>query len=372
MRSFLSLAMCGVLVGSFALAGCGDDDGGTGGSGGAGGEGGSSTTTTGVGGEGGEGEGGAGEGGAGEGGAGEGGAGEGGAGEGGAGEGGADTGIGPDESCSGCARLSVPLTESGQATQFLVTFDEPMDLTGATITYRVKTYAGTNGGVQPYVQNGDELEWATAGWGWNPVSELKEWTDITIDVDAAVVPEGSAPFDKSQVLMFGLQITAGDEGPWTSPTVVYVDSITVTRPASAGGEGAGGAGDGGAGGAGDGGAGGAGGAGDGGAGGAGDGGAGGAGDGGAGGAGDGGAGGAGDGGAGGAGDGGAGGAGDGGAGGAGDGGAGGAGDGGAGGGEPSVEVIHVVGPFEFAADAEPLEIGSYMPVSGSTLLHLAE
>ncbi|MGK4006893.1 hypothetical protein WMF31_29995 [Sorangium sp. So ce1036] len=358
MRSFLSLAMCGVLVGSFALAGCGDDDEGTGGSGGAGGEGGSSTTTTGVGGEGGGGEGGAGEGGAGEG-----GAGEGGAGEGGAGEGGGDTGIGPDESCSGCARLSVPLTESGQATQFLVTFDEPVDLTGATITYRVKTYAGTSGGVQPYVQNGDALAWATAGWGWNPVSELKEWTDITIDVDAAVVPEGSAPFDKSQVLMFGLQITAGDEGPWTNPTVVYVDSITVTRPASAGGEGAGGAG-----GAGDGGAGGAG---DGGAGGAGDGGAGGEGAGGAGGEGAGGAGGAGDGGAGGAGDGGAGGAGGGGAGGAG-GGAGDGGAGGAGGGEPSVEVIHVVGPFEFTADAEPLEIGSYMPVSGSTLLHLAE
>ncbi|XXY46761.1 hypothetical protein WME91_42840 [Sorangium sp. So ce269] len=394
------MATFGLLVGSLAMTGCGDDEG-TGGSGGAGGgtassssrssssssssSSGSGTSTSGSGGEGGEG--GAGTGGAG----GEGG--EGGAG-GATGTGGAggtpDIGPGPEESCSGCARLAVPLTEASTGTLFQFNWPELVDLTGATVTFRVKAHAGTGGGVQTYVQNGSAQSWVGVPWAWTDLSSLGEWTELTIDVDAAAA---DAPtFDKTQVMRLGLKIDAGTAGPWANPTVVYIDSITVTRPASAGGTGGAG-GEGGAGGAsvtsgagGTGGEGGEGGAsvtsgtggtgGEGGAGGtSGTGGAGG--EGGAGGtSGEGGAGGtSGEGGAGGtSGEGGAGGtSGEGGAGGtSGEGGAGGtSGEGGAGGGA-SGDVVHVVGPFEFTTDLQGFGVGDYLTVQGSRLDFLGE
>ncbi|WP_437318918.1 hypothetical protein [Sorangium sp. So ce385] len=392
MRTVHSLAVTGLLVGAFAATGCGDDGSGGGGAGGSSSSGSTSSTltggngsSTGTGASGGAG-----------------------------GEGGGGT-VDPGESCSGCARLSVPFTSAGEATQFFIGFDEAIDLTGAVVTFRVKAHTGTNGGVQPFVQNGAELFWANVGYTWNPVAGLGEWADLTIDVDA--LAPASPFFDRTQVKLLGLQITAGNTGPWANPTVIYVDSITVTKGGStmaargawgtrdefgeggaggvggasgvggAGGEG-GTAGTGGEGGAasGEGGAGGT--AGTGGAGGeggtAGIGGAGGeggtAGIGGAGGeggtAGTGGAGGeggtAGTGGEGGVGEGGAGAAGGaGGEGGVGEGGMG--GEGGTGGeGGSSGEVIHVVGPYEFTTSVEPMVIGDYMPVEGSTLLHLAD
>ncbi|WP_437624863.1 hypothetical protein [Sorangium sp. So ce1151] len=389
------MATFGLLVGSLAMTGCGDDEG-TGGNGGAGGgatssssrsssSSSSTSTSTGSGGEGGEGGAGVG----GEGGVGGvgGEGGEGGVGgdngEGGAG-GAPDIGPGPDESCSGCARLAVPLTEASTGTLFQFNWPELVDLTGATVTFRVKAHAGTGGGVQTYVQNGGAQNWVGVPWAWTDLSSLGEWTELTIDVDAAAA---DAPtFDKTQVMRLGLKIDAGTAGPWANPTVVYIDSITVTRPASAGGAGGEGGegGEGGVGGAsvtsGAGGAGGEGGAsvtsGTGGEGGAsvtsgtgGEGGAGGtSGEGGAGGtSGEGGAGGtSGEGGAGGtSGEGGAGGT-------SGEGGAGGtSGEGGAGGGA-SGDVDHVAGPFEFTTDLQGFGVGDYLTVQGSRLDFLGE
>ncbi|WP_437929447.1 hypothetical protein WMF37_09305 [Sorangium sp. So ce291] len=396
MRSVLSLAVFGLLVGSLAMTGCGDDDG----SGGSGGAGGSTTSTSsrssssssstststgagdvgGAGGEGGAGVGG--EGGAGVGG--DGGAG-GDNGEGGAG-GAPDIGPGPDESCSGCARLAVPLTEASTGTLFQFDWPELVDLTGATVTFRVKAQAATGGGVQTFVQNGGAQNWAGVPWAWTDLSSLGDWTELTVDVDAAAA---DAPtFDKTQVRRIGLKVDAGTAGPWANPTIVYVDSIIVTRSGSAGGTGGAGgtSGEGGAGGtAGVGGAGGT--SGEGGAGGtAGVGGAGGtSGEGGAGSTtGAGGIGGtSGEGGAGGvggtSGEGGAGGvggtSGEGGIGGtSGEGGAGGiggaSGEGGAGG--ASGDVVHPVGPFEFATDLQGFGLGDYLTVPGSRLDFLGE
>ncbi|WP_438027793.1 hypothetical protein [Sorangium sp. So ce233] len=368
-----------MLVGAFAMTGCGDDDGsGSGGAGGAGGSTSSSSSTsasstsssssasTGSGGEGG---------GGGEGGAAEGGGGAGGVAEGGGGAGGTpDIGPGPEESCSGCARLAVPLTAASTGTLFQFDYPDLVDLTGATVTFRIKAQAATGGGVQTFVQNGGAQSWVGVPWAWTNLSDLSEWTELTIDVDAAAAAD--ATFNKAAVQRIGLKVDAGTAGPWANPTVVYVDSITVTRSGGTSGEGgAGGAG--GAGGTtGEGGAGGAGGtSGEGGAsstagagGSSGEGGAGGtAGEGGAGGtSGEGGASStAGAGGAGGtSGEGGAGGT-------SGEGGAGGtSGEGGAGG--ASGEVVHVVGPYEFTDGLQGLLLGDYMAVPGSRLDHLAE
>ncbi|WP_437289482.1 hypothetical protein [Sorangium sp. So ce406] len=363
MRSGLSLAVCGLLFGAFAMAGCGDDDGG--GSGGAGGAGGStssssstsasstssSSASSGSGGEGG---------GGGEGGAAEGGGGAGGAAEGGGGAGGTpDIGPGPEESCSGCARLAVPLTAASTGTLFQFDYPDLIDLTGAIVTFRVKAHAATGGGVQTYVQNGGAQNWAGVPWAWTNLSDLGEWTELTINVDEAAA--ANATFDKAAVRRIGIKVDAGTEGPWANPTVVYIDSITVTRSGGTSGEGGAGgtSGEGGAGGTtgedgassttGEGGAssttgvGGAGGT-------SGEGGAGST-------AGAGGAGGT-------SGEGGASST-------TGVGGAGGtSGEGGAGG--ASGEVVHVVGPFEFTSDLQGLLLGDYMTVPGSRVDYLGE
>ncbi|WP_437289478.1 hypothetical protein [Sorangium sp. So ce406] len=359
MRTVHSLAVYGLFAGAFAMTGCGGDD--TSGSGGAGGSSSSSSTSSGVT------------------------SGTGSSTSTGSGSGSGGGTVDPGEQCPGCARLSIPFTSAGQLTQYFIEFAQPVDLTGATVTFRVKNHAGTNGNVEPFVQNGGELMWANIGFTRNPVADLDEWTDLTIDVDA--LAPTSANFNRTVVKFVGVQVTAGDVGPWTNPTVVYVDSITVTRPAGAsaarnaggtnGNFGAGGAG--GAGGtSGEGGASGTGGAGGEGAA-SGTGGAGGegaaSGTGGEGGAsGTGGAGGegaaSGTGGAGGegaaSGTGGAGGEG-------GEGGASGTGGAGGEGGGPGEDVTHVVGPFEFTTSVEPMVINIfYMPVAGSTLLHIAE
>ncbi|KYG05506.1 hypothetical protein BE21_40215, partial [Sorangium cellulosum] len=205
--------------------------GGTGGEGGTGGDGGDGGT----GGDGGEG----GTGGTG---------GDGGAG----GAGGAeevDIGPGPDERCSGCARLAVPLTEADTGTLFQFDLPDLIDLTGATVTFRVKTYAGTGGGVQTFVQNGGAQAWIGLPWAWTDLSSLQEWTELTIDVDAAAAADETMTFDKTEVRRIGLRVDAGITGPWANPSVVYVDFIRITRPGGAGGTGGdGGTGDGGAGG----------------------------------------------------------------------------------------------------------------------------
>ncbi|WP_437543399.1 hypothetical protein WME97_32940 [Sorangium sp. So ce367] len=250
-----------------------------------------------------------------------------------AGEGAGGDVAGPAEHCPGCARLSVPLTRAGQWTQFIIVWDQTVDVTGATVTFRVKTQAGSNGGVQAFVQNGPELVYAPIGYAWNPLADLGEWKDIVIDVDT--LAPGNPTFNRTTAKMLGLMIAAGDTGPWANPTVIHVDSITVTRPApGAGGpsaqRGAGRPsserGEGGAGG-----------------------------------------------------EGGAWGE-------AGAGGAGGvhgvggsssssssstSGAGGEGGGS-SVEVIQIVGPYEFTTGVEPMKINEFMPVEGSRLTHIAE
>ncbi|WP_437523548.1 hypothetical protein WME79_34310 [Sorangium sp. So ce726] len=267
---------------------------------------------------------------------------------GGAGEGGSDGAGGaiadPAEHCPGCARLSVPLTRAGQWTQFIIVWDQTVDVTGATVTFRVKTQAGSNGGVQAFVQNGPELVYAPIGYAWNPIADLDEWTDIVIDVEA--LAPGNPNFNRTTAKMLGLMINAANTGPWANPTVIYVDSITVTKPApGAGGPSAQRSAGRPSGERGDGGAGGEGGAwGEGGAGGA-----------------------------------------------SGDGGGGGSstsasstssstsasstsGVGGAGGegGGSSVEVIHIVGPYEFTTGVAPMKINEFMPVAGSLLTHIAE
>lgn len=134
-----------------------------------------------------------------------------------------------DESCPGCARLSVPLTMAAEQTDFEIYLNGPTDLSAATITVHLMASAGEGGGVQVAVKDGEALDYASVYTAWTNVSDLLTGLqDISVDV-ATLTGDN---FDATQVEILALQINAGDTGPWANPTVVLVDSITVSNGAA--------------------------------------------------------------------------------------------------------------------------------------------
>lgn len=147
-----------------------------------------------------------------------------GAGNGGAGSGGGGAGAGGSgEVCSGCARLSVPLAANTDKAHFTIGLPTATDFRTATIAFRVARYAGTGGWFKGYIQEGspnylyqDSVETQIASIGTS-------LTTITWDVATA-----GTTADKSIISRIGIEISGAGATSWTNPTVIYVDSITVT------------------------------------------------------------------------------------------------------------------------------------------------
>jgi hypothetical protein len=152
------------------------------------------------------------------------GAGNAGAGAGGAGSGGGGAGSGgSSEVCTGCARLSVPLAAAADQAHFTITLPAATDFSAATIAIRVARYAGTGGWFKAYIQEGspnflyqDSVETTIASIGTS--MQTISWDVATAGTTA----------DKTIIRRIGVEISGNGASSWTNPTVVYVDSITVT------------------------------------------------------------------------------------------------------------------------------------------------
>lgn len=149
-------------------------------------------------------------------------AGTGGGGGAGSGGGGAGSG-GSGEVCSGCARLSVPLAAVTDQAHFTVTLPAATDFSAATIALRVARYTGTGGWFKAYIQEGapnylyqDSVETTIASIGTS--MQTISWDVATAGTTA----------DKTIIRRIGIEISGNGASSWTSPTVFYVDSITVT------------------------------------------------------------------------------------------------------------------------------------------------
>ena len=127
------------------------------------------------------------------------------------------------ETCSGCARLSVPLAAAGDRTHYLIPLSGNVDFSAAVVTYRVFVHAGSGGHIQAYVQHGGIPDYNLVYHGQQSLSGLSGWTNLVWDVGAM-----STPFDKTIVQRVGIEVLAGNTGPWANPTVVYLDSISVS------------------------------------------------------------------------------------------------------------------------------------------------
>jgi hypothetical protein len=157
-------------------------------------------------------------------------------------DGGADV---PSETCGpdghGCARLSVPLTDPQTGTFFAISIPTA-DLSGVSAVFRlclVPSAVRGSGWVQPYAQEGaspfngqfDVLNFAS-------VPACPTFLDYTFNFSDAPDPAsdaGSPWFTRVQSLGVKIQSLDGATGSWADPTVVYVDSVILSRRAMDGG-----------------------------------------------------------------------------------------------------------------------------------------
>jgi hypothetical protein len=156
--------------------------------------------------------------------------GAGGAGAGGAGAGGAAGIAGAGGSAggtvaSGCARLSVPLDGADDRAHFVVSLTTPLDFSDAVITMRVYAAAASGGSIFSYVQGPAPFRFL--GNSVRPAF-VAGWQTLTWDVGAE--DPGSSMIDKASIKRIGIEVNALPSSAWASPTVLFVDSITVATP----------------------------------------------------------------------------------------------------------------------------------------------
>jgi hypothetical protein len=156
----------------------------------------------------------------------------------------------------GCARIFVPAAATGN-TEFEVDLGTAgVDLSGSTVTVRLKAAATTPGAIQIYAKNGEAQGFANYYFGYRTVATTLDWTTIVLDLascplvvttDAGVVVEadagegvdagdagapvpwgnagaGGIAFDKSAVRWIGIQSVL-PAGTTAVATTIDVDSI---------------------------------------------------------------------------------------------------------------------------------------------------
>jgi len=113
------------------------------------------------------------------------------------------------------------MTAADQCTDFQISLSTTgVDLTGGTVTVRAYVQAGTGGGIQLYAQD-DAYVWSTGLW--TNLADVSGWQDIVLPLSA-----GTGAFDITATTTLGIILNAGAAGPWTDPSIIYVDSVEVT------------------------------------------------------------------------------------------------------------------------------------------------
>jgi hypothetical protein len=136
---------------------------------------------------------------------------------------------GSGDTATGCANLSVPLTQTADRAHFVITLTTAANMTTGTVAMRVYVQAGTGGVINNYVQD-------TNNHFLNPASKSSigllagTWTNIQWNVGNEAT--GSSGIDKTNIKRIGIEIAGTGSTTWANPTKVYVDSVTVTASAT--------------------------------------------------------------------------------------------------------------------------------------------
>jgi len=147
-----------------------------------------------------------------------------------AGAGGSTAGAGGQtQVVKGCAKLSVPLNDTGDKAHFVVTLNSVTDLSGATISMRLYVQAGQGGTIFNYVQDSPSFHFlGVPAAQRHTLSSFGGWSTLTWNVSAE--PDGGTGIVKNSIKNIGIEVNAQPSTLWSNPTVIYVDSITVSSP----------------------------------------------------------------------------------------------------------------------------------------------
>jgi hypothetical protein len=130
---------------------------------------------------------------------------------------------GAGEVCSGCARLSVPLTVSTDRARFPISLPSKGDFTDATVTVRVARPKGTGGTVLLYLQEGGP------DYGIYFSAPIKI-SSLGASMQNVVwnMADTSAGTSATAIERIGIEVVGTGGSPYTNPTVLYVDRVDVT------------------------------------------------------------------------------------------------------------------------------------------------
>ncbi len=138
-----------------------------------------------------------------------------------------DTGVadgGTTTVCPGCAQLSVPLlAENEQAIYLVNMFAAPVNA-GASVSARVCAVSGSGGGIQLLVE---DANFQIAG-AFELITNLPPCGQGFRQLGIAL-----PTLDSTRIASVGFQVLASAPGPWTNPTIVNVDSITLANHSEA-------------------------------------------------------------------------------------------------------------------------------------------
>ena len=137
----------------------------------------------------------------------------------------------PGESCDGCARFFVPMTAANQQGDFELALAAPIDMTGATLHFRLMAagFTGNAGGVSSYVRDAGNFD---KGFVWTNLTALATWTDVAVDFSNTALA-GNPSFDVTKVAKIGVQLTSGTGAGNFQNATVYLDSVTFSNAPSA-------------------------------------------------------------------------------------------------------------------------------------------
>jgi hypothetical protein len=138
----------------------------------------------------------------------------------------------PGESCDGCVRFFLPITGENQRADFELPLAAPLDMTGATLRFRLmaNAFAGNAGGVSVYVRDAGNFD---KGFVWTNLTALATWTEVAVDFSTMLA--GNAAFDVTRVAKVGVQLNSAGTfagASWQNATV-YLDSVRFSNAPSA-------------------------------------------------------------------------------------------------------------------------------------------
>jgi hypothetical protein len=133
----------------------------------------------------------------------------------------------------GALTLDVPFDAASQNVAVSLAFATPLDLTGKTITARVRLVSGLTedgenpGGVMLFVKGGTDWKLAQSAWHNAGVAEAGAWSTLTLTPSTPSADDFfEEGFSVTDVKMVGISVATGGTGTMYEAATIEIDSIT--------------------------------------------------------------------------------------------------------------------------------------------------